>query len=285
MFNSMTLAAASELIVETLSHSDLDLLFEGWEIKHLVEGGSKSGRAAALTRESRDGNHVVYTERGQMPLGRALVEKAADRTYLEKLEVVYKRFVAGLRFDGFEIVENEVEEPSGQSSDPWSRPKVILTRELRKIYPSDVPGLEFREAESEVMMLLERFGFTQSIGHLRQGIRNFSSGAWASANGALRTFFESYLQEMAVGLGFTGRPDNAAEVRRFLGQNSTPILVEAYNEWNPDTNKPQFFQGLWSRMHPHGSHPGPSEEDDCTFRLHITLITARLLLRRYSRRP
>lgn len=144
-----------------------------------------------------------------------------------------------------------------------------------------MPGLDFCEAESEAILLLERFGFTQSIGHLRQAIANFSSGAWASSNGALRTFFGSYLQQMALSLGFSGRLDTAAEVRRFLGHYSPPISAEAYYEWHSHTNKPQFFQGLWSRMHPHGSHQGPSEEHGCTFRLHIGLITARLLLRRY----
>lgn len=71
----MTVAAASELIVESLPHSDLDLLFESWEIKHLVQGSSKSARAAALTKESRDGSQVVYTTQGHMPLNRALVER------------------------------------------------------------------------------------------------------------------------------------------------------------------------------------------------------------------
>jgi hypothetical protein len=57
-----------------------------------------------------------------------------------------------------------------------------------------------------------------------------------------------------------------------------------YNEWNENNQKPQYIQGLMSRMHPHGGHPGLSEEEDATFRLQITLVTARLLLRRFRQR-
>jgi len=57
-----------------------------------------------------------------------------------------------------------------------------------------------------------------------------------------------------------------------------------YNEWENDRGKPAFVLGLWARLHPQGSHPGLSEEDDCTFRLQVTLITARLFLRRLDQR-
>jgi len=43
-------------------------------------------------------------------------------------------------------------------------------------------------------------------------------------------------------------------------------------------------QGLMNRMHPHGGHAGLSEEEDATFRLQVTLITARLFLRRLDQR-
>lgn len=282
MFNAMTLAAACELIVETFSHNDLDLLFVSWEVDRLADGGSKSGRAASLAKVARDGENMVYTERGLIPLSRAIVEKAAVQTYTGKLEGVSRKFVAGLRFDGFEIIEVEKELDTSLST--W-RGQSESERELRKMYPADIPGLDFREAENEIMSLLNRSGFTQTSGHLGQAIRIYSSGDWAGANGQLRTFLESLLQEIAIRLGFQGRREDAAEVRGFLGEKTPPMLLETYNEWNSNTNKPQYFQGLWQRMHAHGSHPGMSEEEDCTFRLHIMLITARLLLRRFAKRP
>jgi hypothetical protein len=37
------------------------------------------------------------------------------------------------------------------------------------------------------------------------------------------------------------------------------------------------------RLNPEGSHPGLSDDEDCSFRLNIVLLTASLLLRRYDR--
>jgi hypothetical protein len=52
------------------------------------------------------------------------------------------------------------------------------------------------------------------------------------------------------------------------------------NEW--DDNGLGFVNGLVKRLHPHGSHPGLSDQDDSTFRLHTVLLTARLFLVRFD---
>lgn len=149
--------------------------------------------------------------------------------------------------------------------------------------PSDVPGLDFREAENEVTLLLDRHGFTVAKGHLRQAVSAFSRGEWSSANGELRNFHESYLNDTAVSLGYVGS-DNSKARRDYLGRLQPPFLLVDYNEWHPNNQKPQYVQGLMSRMHPHGGHPGLSEEEDATFRLQISLVTARLFLRRFDHR-
>jgi integrase len=43
-----------------------------------------------------------------------------------------------------------------------------------------------------------------------------------------------------------------------------------------------FVNGLAKRLHPQGSHPGLSDQEDSTFRLHTVLLTARLLLERFD---
>jgi hypothetical protein len=55
------------------------------------------------------------------------------------------------------------------------------------------------------------------------------------------------------------------------------------NEWDDDGKG--FINGLVKRLHPQGPHPGLSDEDDSTFRLHVVLLTATLLLRRFARGP
>lgn len=52
------------------------------------------------------------------------------------------------------------------------------------------------------------------------------------------------------------------------------------NEW--DNEGRGFINGLFKRLAPAGSHPGLSEPDDSTYRLHIVLLTAALVLRRFD---
>jgi hypothetical protein len=47
-----------------------------------------------------------------------------------------------------------------------------------------------------------------------------------------------------------------------------------------DADGKNYVNSLFKMLHPHGSHPGLSDEDQCPFRLHIVLVTARTFLRR-----
>ncbi|MYJ73958.1 MAG: hypothetical protein F4089_02170, partial [Gammaproteobacteria bacterium] len=165
----------------------------------------------------------------------------------------------------------------------WQNGRTETTVELVRMLPSDAPGLDFWEAESEITLLLDRHGFTVAKGHLKRAFSAFSRGEWSSANGELRNLHESYLNEIATSLGYTGGGDSKAR-RDYLGSLQPPFLLADYNEWNSNNQKPQYVQGLMSRMHPHGGHPGLSEEEDATFRLQISLVTARLFLRRFDQR-
>ncbi|MGO7830645.1 hypothetical protein ACC690_39220, partial [Rhizobium johnstonii] len=78
------------------------------------------------------------------------------------------------------------------------------------------------------------------------------------ANGELRKFYESYLNEISDKLGYSGGQDSKAN-RDFLGTLDPPFLLSDYNEWHANNQKPQYVPGLMNRMHPHGGHPGLSE--------------------------
>lgn len=52
------------------------------------------------------------------------------------------------------------------------------------------------------------------------------------------------------------------------------------NEWTSDGK--HYLNGLFKMLHADGSHPGLSDEDHSTFRLHLALITGRTLLRRLN---
>lgn len=277
-FNRMTIVAACELVGEANSHNDMEVLEAQWGISGRCNASSKSGRVAALARIALDEDLEVMTKVGRVPLGRALIDLALEISERKRNEDSWTKFVSGLRFDGFEIIETEEEV---QTRRGFSRMEKVQT--LARMLPADVPELDFRDAESEVVQLLDRHGFTVAKGHLRLALSAFERGAWSSANGELRKFYESYLDEIADKLGYSGKDDSKMK-RDFLGTVQPPFLLEEYNEWNANNQKPQYVQGLMSRMHPHGGHAGLSEEEDATFRLQITLITARLVLRRFDKR-
>ena len=280
-FNNMTIAAACSILSGFKSHGDMGLLEAEWGISGRTNQNSKTQRAADLAAIALNENIDVMTENGLTSLSRAIIEVAIHAPEYKRDEKEWRKFIAGLRFDGFEITENSIPVPSNSS---WGKPSVKIEKVLSRIYPDDVPALDFKEAQSEIGLLLDRHSFTASKGHLNQAIRNFTGGNWASANAQLRSFLESYLRELASRCGFTGKLESTREVRAFLGETQPPLLLTEYNEWNFNEQKPQFISGLWARMNPHGSHPGLSEEDDCAFRLHISLISARLLLRRFDQR-
>lgn len=279
-FNRMTVVAAAEVLADFQSHSDMEVLEIQWGITGRCRSSSKSARVADLARIACDEDMEVLTVAGRVRLSRALVEFAIAAPLHTQSSTAWKKLIAGLRFDGFEVRITQVDVDSNGF---WRSRQADTTVELIRMLPSDVPNLDFREAESEIALLLDRHVFLIAKGHLAQAISAFSRGEWSSANGELRNFYDSYLNEIAAGLGYTGSGDARAR-RDYLGSLQPPFLIVDYNEWNPNNQKPQYVQGLMSRMHPHGGHPGLSEEEDASFRLQITLVTARLFLRRYDQR-
>ncbi|MAG65289.1 MAG: hypothetical protein CMK74_05375 [Pseudomonadales bacterium] len=280
-FNRMTIVAAAEVIAFFKSHSDMEVMEIQWNIDRKVYTSNKSSRIGSWVKLACEEDIVVITENGRIPLAQAIVECAITmprmRSEPKDIGAFWKKLIAGLRFDGFEIIEKEITEHRV----PF--PKVTKAPTLIRMLPEDIQSLDFRETENEISELLKKFGFNTAKGHLEQAVSAFQRGEWSSANGELRNFFESYLNEIADALGYSGKDDSKLR-RDFLGEADAPFLFTEYNEWNSNIQKPQYVQGLMSRMHPHGGHPGLSEEEDATFRLQIMLITARLFLRRFKQR-
>lgn len=285
----MTIVASTEVVASLKSHSEMGLLEYQWGISDQISASGKDARAGEWSRLAIERSHApgnfhtpdqVHTESGMVSLARAIVETAieAPERYRDTRE--WLKLVAGLRFDGFELVE---EKHAQTESFSFSAARQQSKLRLVRMLPDEMPELDFREAESEIVTLLNKHRFITAHGHLQQAISAFQRGEWSSANGELRNFFESYLNEIAERLGATS--SDSKSKRDFLGQGlEPPFLLAEYNEWNANIQKPQYVQGLMSRMHPHGGHPGLSEEEDATFRLQVNLITARLLLRRFDQR-
>jgi hypothetical protein len=209
---------------------------------------------------------VVETVEGQATLAEAVVREAVRLARSEfrlghansQIRDSQTAFVRGLARDGFVIFWDE----------DVPKLRVALPVEI------DLPA-----TDDEVRQLLKHHQFLVPLGHLDQAIEAHTRGDWAAANSQLRTFLEGLFDDIAAQV----RPAEAAQLassenrRKLLAD--TKFLASDRNEWTQDGKN--YINGLFKMLHTDGSHPGLSDEDHSTFRLHIVLVTARTFLRRF----
>ena len=173
-FNRMTVVAAAQVISSFRSHSDMEVLEVQWGIAGRCRASGKPVRVADWARIACEEEIEVFTEGGRVHLSRAMVEAAISAPEHMRHSAVWKKLVAGLRFDGFEVPTLQEE---AESDIYWLSERTETTVQLVRMLPSDVPELDFREAESEVLLLLDQHGFIVAKGHLTQAISAFSAGS------------------------------------------------------------------------------------------------------------
>jgi hypothetical protein len=150
---------------------------------------------------------------------------------------------------------------------------------LRRTLPAEL-GLP--KAQDDITRLLDKHGFRTLKGHLDQALDAHARGEWASANGQLRTFYEGLFDAIAIAID-PGAASLASSENRRAHLATLGFLKVPLNEWSLDGKS--FVNGLFKRLHPAGSHPGLSDQDDSTFRRHVVLITAKLFLNRFDEWP
>lgn len=264
-FSRKTILAATDTIARFKSRAEIDRFRLEHGLESIPSEGSLKDRANSIARyllenperKSDDGRNLVDT------IIEALVERAiSECTKHEygifnhrRFESMYGELVRALERDGFSV------------EDGW----------LRRALPE---SLDLPKADDEVHTLLDSFGFETPKGHLDQAITAHARRDWAAANSQFRPFIEGLLDEMAqklAGIAST-LPPPGRQRRQWLAQLNPPFLIPQLNEWMGDGKG--FVEAFFRRLHPQGSHPGLSDEDDSTFRLHLVLLVARLLLRR-----
>ena len=158
----------------------------------------------------------------------------------------------------------------------------ISNERLSRTLPDEIP---LTELEDELCILLKKYSFDTANRHLEQAINNHTRGGWAAANSQLRTFIESLFDGIYEFIhdGTTPKAHTSHERRQYLAQVNPPFLLEDLNEWDLN-NHTGFIQGFWRRLHPEGSHPGLSDEEDCTFRLHLVILISHDLMKRLDKR-
>ena len=153
---------------------------------------------------------------------------------------------------------------------------VVTEGELRRSLPVDI-GLP--ATAPELVRLLEKHEMTVAMGHLDQAFDNHAQGNWAAANSQIRAFFDALLDDIAVRIDVSAATLESGFLRR-TKLAKAGFLSRGLNEWRDDGRG--YINGLADRLHPQGAHPGLSDEDDCTYRLHVVLLTAALFLRRFD---
>lgn len=270
-FSRRTVIAAIDVIIGARSQAAITsfLIDLGPAVYKAVRDENFSAqRRGNDLKQFVDGHPAFFIEEGAS-LEDLLVEKAASDVAKEQekffdpseaaLPSVMEHFRRQLEQEGFVVTEGV----------------------LRRTLPTDVGLLH---AESELMRLFNRYNFSTAKGHLEQAFENHGQGNWAAANGQLRTCFDALLDSIAEHLDPTASTLGSGQLRR-TKLAALNFLSIPLNEWNNDGKG--FINGLVKRLHPQGAHPGLSDEEDCTFRLHVVLLTAALLLRRFDkwRRP
>jgi hypothetical protein len=151
--------------------------------------------------------------------------------------------------------------------------------QIKRMMPviADIPT-----AHDEVHALLDDLGLNVARRHLDLAIDLHARGEWEPANGELRKVLESIFDEAATGLAPERAAGKTSENRRqLLAQIDPPFFIEGLKEWTQDGKN--LINGVIQRLNP-GAHAGLSEDEDCTFRLHLVLVIARLFLRRLKAR-
>lgn len=204
---------------------------------------------------------ILDTLDGSMTLGEAVIRQASQVAQQGSEQPLQTAFARGLARDGYVLVW-----------DSYGR-----NASIRAALPGEI---QLPATDDEVHLLLKSFGFVTPLGHLDQAIEAHTRGDWAACNGQLRTFIESLFDDIARNV----RPAESAA--RPSSENRRALLAEIgflatdRNEWTQDGKN--YINGLFKMLHTEGSHPGLSDEDHSTFRLHVVIVTARTFLRRLA---
>ncbi len=148
----------------------------------------------------------------------------------------------------------------------------ISEQGLRRKLPSAIPLVE---KEDQFVRLLSQYGFTVAKGHDDLAVAAHARGEWASANAQLRSLVEEFFDK-AYSIVCPGSAPSSHAKKIALADAG--FFISDYNEFL--SNGTGFVEGFWKRLHPEGSHPGLSEKDDSTFRIHLVILVLHYFITR-----
>lgn len=265
-FTRPTIVAANEFLAEVIrTHTQINKIVLRLELEFDIPADTVVGIEKKCDRLGRiildRLSDTIETLDGKLSLAEAFVREAVGLGEHDLSSARQRDLLRGLARDGYVVEWGDWREPA--------RLRTALPEEI------DLPA-----TDDEVRGLLRQFGFTVPLRHLDLAVEAHTRGDWEAANAQLRTFLEGLFDDIArhidpVKANFL---QSAVNRRQMLASSSVGFLAVDRKEWSADGKS--YIEGLFKMLHTDGSHPGLSDEDHCTFRLHVVLVTARTFLRR-----
>ncbi|WP_426268862.1 hypothetical protein ACN9MB_11100 [Dyella kyungheensis] len=265
-FSRPTVVAATELL-EQHTQARFNQMVVRLELENdvsqdtTVSVGKKIAALGKIVVARAD--QVLQTVDGPVTLAEAVVREAAQLAQPASVGAIHTDFLRGLARDGFVLV------PPANGGQRAS---------IRAALPGEI---RLPATDDEVHHLLKQFGFATPLGHLDQAIDAHARGDWAACNGQLRVFMEGLFDDIARHIDSQQASQLATSENRRAMLASKRFLDAGSNEWSSDGKA--YVNGLFKMLHTQGAHPGLSDQDHSTFRMHVVLVTAGMYLRRLTR--
>lgn len=260
MFSRATIMDIMYLLRDMNSHANLSTYAFRYGLDKIAIGGNKDERVLAI------GKYLL--DNPQMPgiLG--------DNLMYEIVEDVISKSTSN--YVHFDSTTNEFINYPQLRRLLLKDGFVIKDGSLIRTFDNDI---DFNHNETLLESFLKKYNFSTAKGHYSQASNAFNRGDWAACNSQLRSYVEELLNKIAERI--TGNTyTSSQEAKTSLSKCNPPIFYKELNEWLD--NGQGFFETFWKRLHPQGSHPGLSDEDDSIFRLNLVQITTLEILRRYD---
>jgi hypothetical protein len=267
-FSRRTILAATDLL-ENAGHAAITRFLLEHGLENDVVGASMRDRANSTAR------YLIHNPDQNGEEGENLSDSVVQALVNDAVANCTSR---ALGFDGERFAERYASLNRALERDGFT----VENGELRRTLPA---ALDLPAADDEVHSLLDEFQLEVAAGHLNQAITAHARGDWAAANAQLRAFVEALFDGIAQAIGANqgiAIPATGNPRRIWLAQLNPPFLLQGLNEWTGQGTG--FLEAFFRRLHPQGAHPGLSDEEDSTFRLHLVLLTARSLMKRLQGR-
>ena len=265
-FTRPTIVAANEFLAESIrTHTQINKITLRLELENEIPADAALGIEKKCDRLGRIVldrlSDIIGTLDGKLSLAEAFVREAVGFAEEDSSSTRQRDLLRGLARDGYVVAWGE-----------WRQPP-----NLRAALPQEI---DLPAAHDEVRGLMKLFGFTVPLRHMDLAIEAHTRGDWEAANAQLRASLEGLFNDIArhIDPSRASALQAGANLRQMLADNSIAFLTADRKEWSADGKN--FIEGLFKMLHTDGSHPGLSDEDHCTFRLHVVLVTARTFLRR-----